>query len=438
METRAPREGKAQTAPLPAAGGPVERPVLWHRQRRYSLVENAPSLALSPYLRSPDSHRTFPLMPSARQSLLLPVFAALLCAAGVHGQENIRIGEVASLTGKEAAFGQSSHKGTLLAIEELNAAGGVLGRPLELLTEDNQSKQGESATIAKKLISRDKVVALLGEVASSRSLEMAPICQSAKIPMISPSSTNPKVTEIGNYIFRVCFIDPFQGTVMAKFAKNTLKANKVAVLTSVSSAYSVGLAKYFKETFIADGGTVAIEQKYSEGDKDFKAQLTAIKAAGVDLIFVPGYYTEAALIARQARELGLTIPLAGGDGWEAPQLIEIGGAAVEGTYYSTHYSPENKTPAVLAFVKKFQARWGGETPDAMAALGYDSALVLADAVKRAGATAGDKVRDALAATTGFDGVTGRTTIDASRNASKSAVIITVKDGRFEFLQEVAP
>jgi branched-chain amino acid transport system substrate-binding protein len=191
----------------------------------------------------------------------------------------------------------------------------------------------------------------------------------------------------------------------------------------------VGLAKYFKETFVANGGTVAIEQKYSEGDKDFKAQLTAIKAAGVDLIFVPGYYTEAALIARQARELGLTIPLAGGDGWEAPQLIEIGGTAVEGTY---------KTPAVLEFVKKFQARWGGETPDAMAALGYDSAQVLANAIRRAGTTAGDKVRDALAVTSGFDGVTGKTTIDASRNASKSAVIITVRNGRFDFLQEVTP
>ena len=362
--------------------------------------------------------------------------AALLATASA--QSTIKVGEIASLTGKEAAFGQSSHKGTLLAIEELNRAGGVLGQSFELISEDNQSKQGESATIAKKLVSRDKVLALLGEVASSRSLEIAPIAQAAKIPMISPSSTNPKVTEIGNYIFRVCFIDPFQGTVMAKFAHGTLKAKKVALLTSVSSAYSVGLAKYFKETFLADGGTVAIEQKYSEGDKDFKAQLTAIKAAGVDAIFVPGYYTEAALVSKQARELGLNIPLFGGDGWEAPQLIEIGGKAVEGTYYSTHYSPENKIPAVIAFVKKFQARWGGETPDAMAALGYDSAFVLADAIKRAGTTEGTKLRDAIAATKGFEGVTGKTTIDPQRNASKSAVIITVKDGNFKFLQEVAP
>ncbi len=350
----------------------------------------------------------------------------------------IKVGEIASLTGKEAAFGQSSHKGTLLAIEELNAAGGVLGRTLDLVTEDNQSKAGESATAARKLISRDHISALLGEVASSRSLEMAPIAQSSKIPMISPSSTNPKVTAVGSYIFRVCFIDPFQGTVMAKFAKNKLHLNKVAVLTSVSSAYSVGLAKYFKERFAADGGEIAIEQKYSEGDKDFRSQLTAIKAAGVGGIFVPGYYTEAALVAKQARELGITVPLFGGDGWEAPQLIEIGGAAMEGTYYSTHYSPEDSSPAVQGFVKRFQARFNGETPDAMAALGYDSVAFLVDAIKRAGVTDPAAVRSALAATKDFTGVTGHTTIDANRNASKAAVIVTVKDGRFKFFETVAP
>ncbi len=371
-----------------------------------------------------------------KQFLILSCLA--MSTAVLPAADNIKVGEVASLTGKEAAFGQSSHKGTLLAIEELNAAGGALGRQFELLTEDNQSKAGESATAAKKLISRDKVAALLGEVASSRSREMAPIAQNMKIPMISPSSTNPTVTEIGNYIFRVCFIDPFQGTVLAKFALGTLHAKRVAVLTSVSSAYSVGLAKYFKETFAANGGTIAIEQKFSEGDKDFRAQLTAIKAASVDAIFVPGYYTEAALITKQARELDLSIPLFGGDGWEAPQLIEIGGKAVEGVYYSTHYSPENQTPAVVAFVKKFQARWNGEIPDAMAALGYDSALVLADAITRAGGTEGAKLRDMIAATKDFVGVTGKTTIDAQRNASKSAVIITVKDGRFQFVQSVAP
>src|SRR6185369_6820855 len=266
----------------------------------------------------------------------------------------IKVGEFASLTGKEAAFGQSSHKGTLLAIEELNAAGGVIGKKFEHIFEDNQSKAGESATIVKKLISRDKVIAVLGEVASGRSLEGAPICQQNKIPMISPSSTNPQVTEIGDYIFRVCFIDPFQGTVMATFAKKTLKVKNVAVLTDVAAPYSVGLANFFKERFAADGGQIVLEQKYSSGDKDFKAQLTAMKASNPEAIFVPGYYTEAGLIVLQARQLGITVPMFGGDGWEAPELIQIGGAAMEGTFYSTHYSPEDSAPAVQNFVKKFQ------------------------------------------------------------------------------------
>lgn len=366
-------------------------------------------------------------------ALLLATSALTLRAA-----DTIRVGEVASLTGKEATFGQSSHKGTLLAIEEINAAGGVLGRKIELLTEDNQSKTGESVTIAKKLISRNKVVALLGEVASSRSLEIAPVAQALKIPMISPASTNPKVTQIGNYVFRVCFIDPFQGTVMAKFARTTLKADRVAVLTSVSSAYSDGLSRYFKQHFAELGGTIAIEQKFSEGDKDFKAQLTAIKAANVDAIFVPAYYTEAALITKQARELGLSLPLFGGDGWEAPQLIEIGGKAIDGIYYSTHYSPENDSPEVRSFVEKYKQRWGGEVPDAMAALGYDSAGILADAIKRAGTTKNTKLRDAVAATRDYVGVTGKTTIDPDRNASKAASIVTVEDGKFKFLQTVAP
>ncbi|HXT40058.1 MAG TPA: ABC transporter substrate-binding protein [Candidatus Angelobacter sp.] len=359
-------------------------------------------------------------------------------SSGGASANTIKVGEFASLTGKEAAFGQSSHKGTALAIDEINASGGVLGKKLELITEDNQTKAGESATIVRKLISRDKVVAVLGEVASGRSLEAAPICQANKIPMISPSSTNPKVTEQGDYIFRVCFIDPFQGTVMAKFAKDTLKARKVAVLSDVAAPYSVGLAQFFKERFTADGGTIVAEQKFSSGDKDFKAQLTAIKAANPEAIFVPSYYTEAGLVVLQARQLGIDVPLFGGDGWEAPELIQIGGQALEGCYYSTHYSPEDQSPAVQKFVKTFQTKYNGETPDAMAALGYDSAMVLADAIKRAGGTDEPRLRDAIAATKDFSGVTGKTTLDANRNASKSAVIITVKDGKFKYVETISP
>lgn len=374
-------------------------------------------------------------MMSPRSLWLL--LAAALFATQAPAQDTIKIGEFASLTGKEATYGQASHKGTLLAVEEINAAGGVLGRKLELLTEDNQSKAGESSTIVRKFISRDKVVAVLGEVASSRTLEAAPIAQNAKIPLITPSSTNPKVTETGNYIFRVCFIDPFQGTVMAKFARNTLQARRVALLTSVSSAYSVGLAKYFKERFAADGGTVVLEQKYSEGDKDFKAQLTAIKAARVDAIFVPGYYSEAALICKQAQDLGLTLPIFGADGWESPDLVAIGGQAVEGMYFATHYSPENDDPLVAGFNARFRQRWG-IVSDTLTGLGYDAVMMLADAIKRAGTTDSAKLRDALAATKNFKGVTGTITLDAQRNPTKSAVVLRVKNGQFQFVESIAP
>ena len=350
----------------------------------------------------------------------------------------IIIGEFASLTGKEATFGQSSHKGTVLAVEEINAAGGVLGKKLVHKFDDNQSKAGESATVVKKLISRDNAIAILGEVASLRSLEGADVAQKNKVPMISPSSTNPSVTEKGDYIFRICFIDPFQGTVMAQFAQNTLKAKKVAVLTDVAQTYSVGLAKFFKETFTKNGGTIAAEGSFSSGDKDFKAQLTSIKAANPEAIFLPCYYTEAALITRQARDLGITVPTFGGDGWEAPELLTIGGKAMEGTYYSTHYSPESTDAAVVNFVKKFKTRFSNEVPDAMAALGYDSVYFLVDAIKRAGGTEGAKLRDALAATKEFVGVTGKTAMDANRNATKPAVIVQVKDGQFKYLETIAP
>ena len=356
---------------------------------------------------------------------------------GTASGDVIKVGEFASLTGSEATFGQSSHQGTQLAVDDLNAAGGLLGKKIQLLTEDDQSQAGQPATVVRKLISRDDVIAILGEVASSKSLEAAPICQQNKIPMISPASTNPKVTETGDYIFRVCFIDPFQGTVMANFARKTLKLKAAAVLTDVKSDYSLGLAKFFKEGFLTDGGKIVAEQNYSAGDKDFNAQLTAIKTENPDGIFVPGYYTEVGLIALQARQLGITVPIFGGDGWESSSLVPIGGKALEGCYFSTHYSPEDTSPAVQDFVKRFRAQHN-ETPDAMAALGYDSAMILADAIKRAGSTDGAKVAAALAATKDFAGITGKISIDANRNASKPAVILTIKDGQFKYVETIAP
>jgi len=376
--------------------------------------------------------------------ILLAVAASLAgckpSGGGNAGYNPIKVGEFASLSGKEATFGISSHEGTLLAIEDLNAAGGVLGRKLQLITEDDLSKAGEPATVVNKLIARDNVVAVLGEVASSRSLEAAPICQQNQIPMISPSSTNPKVTETGDYIFRVCFIDPFQGTVMATFAHNTLKARKVAVFTDVKSDYSKGLAKYFIESFKKMGGDVPdnAQLDFNGGDKDFKAQLTAIQAANPDAVFIPGYYTDVALICIQAKQLGITVPLLGGDGWESSDLVTIGQDAVEGNYFSTHYSPNMATTNSQRFVSEYQKRFDGKTPDAMAALGYDSALILADAIKRAGATDGPQIRDAIAATKNFDGVTGITTINAQRDATKPAVILQVKNGKFKYLETINP
>jgi branched-chain amino acid transport system substrate-binding protein len=351
--------------------------------------------------------------------------------------DTIPIGEYASLTGNEAAFGRSSHRGTELAIEELNKAGGVLGKQLKLLTEDTQSKEGESSTVVSKLISRERVVAVLGEVASGRSLEAAPICQQNNIPMISPSSTNPRVTQVGDYIFRVCFLDSFQGDALARFGINTLKAKKVAIMSDVSSAYSLGLAEYFKESFTKRGGAVTSEQKYSKNDTDFNAQLTAIKTTTPDAIFVPGYYQEVGLIIRQARQLGINVPLFGGDGWEAPELLQIAKEAAEGTYYTTHYSPETQNPEVQNFVKAYRAKYG-DTPDAMAALGYDSALVLVDAIKRAGTTDGPKLRDAIAATKDLKGVTGTTQIDKNRDATKPATVITIKGGKFQYVDTIQP
>lgn len=372
----------------------------------------------------------------------LRILLALVATLAVFGvmpafaDDEIKVGEYASLTGGSASFGQSSHNGTAMAIEELNAAGGVLGKKLKLITEDDQSQAGQPATIVRKLISQDKVVAVLGEVASGKSLEAAPICQQNSIPMISPASTNPKVTEEGDYIFRVCFIDPFQGTVMAKFAQG--KAwKKVAVLTDVKQAYSVGLADFFMKGLVAGGGVVTKEQKYSTGDKDFKAQLTSIKASKPDAIFVPGYYGEVALIAKQAKLLGIKVPLLGGDGWVGDSLLKVAGSALDGSFFSCHFSADDQRPVVQNFVKKYQAKYN-EKPDDMAALGYDSAMILADAMKRAGTTDGPALRDAIAATKGHPGITGSITIDAQRNASKPAVITGIVGGQFQFVETVAP
>ncbi|MSU47515.1 MAG: ABC transporter substrate-binding protein [Opitutus sp.] len=379
------------------------------------------------------------ISPSLRHCALLTIALALVALAScTRVKDEIKIGHYGSLTGKDAAFGVATRKGVLLAVEEINAKGGVLGRPLAYLVEDIQSKQGESATAVKKLISRDKVVAVIGANASANSLEAAPVCQNAGIPMMAISSTNPRVTEVGDYIFRICFIDPFQGAVLAKFAHTSLKARRIALLTAVNSPYSVGLSAVLREDFAARGGEIVGEQKYNEGEKDFRAQLTALRPTKPDVVAVTGFYTEAALICLQARSLGIDVPFIGGDGWEAPQLIELGGKAVEGTYYSTYFSAENDAPEVRAFVQKFRTRWSNEVPEAVSALGYDAMYLIAAAMTKAGTTDSAPLRAAIAATKDFPGVTGRTTIDEKRNSAKAAVMLTVKNGRSQFFEAVTP
>ena len=368
---------------------------------------------------------------------ILIVFISLSsCKSG--GGDKIKVGEFASLTGKEATFGTSAHEGTLLAIEQVNLSGGVLGKQLELLTEDDQTKAGEPANAVNKLISKDGVIAILGEVASSRSLEAAPICQQSQIPMISPASTNPTVTHEGDYIFRVCFNDDFQGGALANFANGTLKAKKVAILTDVKSDYSKGLAKSFKAKYSNNGGNIGTELDFNGGDKDFKGQLTAIKSDNPDAIFLPGYYNDVALICIQAKQLGMNIPIFGGDGWESESLLTIGKDAMEGHYFSTHCSIEQPTAEMTAFVAAYQKRFEGKTPDAMAVLGYDSAMVLVDAIKRAKTTESVALRDAIAATKNFAGASGNITLNADRDAVKALVFIQIKNEKFTYNTTVNP
>ncbi len=364
------------------------------------------------------------------------VLFSLTCGKGGPGDE-IRIGEYSSLTGTTATFGQSTDHAIQMAVDEINQSGGVLGRKIHVFVEDDQSKPEEAATAATKLINQNHVVAMLGEVSSSRSLAAAPICQASGIPMVSPSSTNPRVTQIGDHIFRVCFIDPFQGAVMAKFAADTLKLKKVAILVDVRNDYSVGLQTFFREHFRQLGGEVVSEQSYSEGDSDFHAQLTQIRSANPEAIYVPGYYTEVGTIARQARELGMSVSLLGGDGWDSPKLWEIGGDALNGCYFSNHYSTDDPSPLVQKFVGDYKARYK-QVPDALAALGYDAAKILVDAIRRAGSTDGPKVREALASTKDFQGVTGTITVNAERNAVKPAVILKVDNGKYVLIETIKP
>ena len=384
--------------------------------------------------------------------LALALGAPLLAAGcGGGGKDELLIGEYGSLTGGDATFGGSTKLGVEVALAELTTEkqGKIGGLPVRVLVEDDQSQAAEAATAVQKLVNQNQVIAVIGEVASSRSLAGGPICQAAGVPMISPSSTNPRVTEVGDHIFRMCFLDDFQGHSVAQFATQKLGLKKIAILKDLKSDYSQGLTEYFGNALKEMGGTVVVEQAYSAGDQDFSAQLTAIKAKKPDAIYIPGYYTEAGLIARKARELGITVPLLGSDGWESSKLLEIGGESLNGSYYTNHWALDVPDPRLQAFLKTFHEKNNGTDPDAIAGLAYDAANVLfksldelgqKDAKALAALTPGKagsadrkaaekQLRDIIATTTNYPGITGTITLDENRNATKPAVVIEIKGGK---------
>ena len=397
------------------------------------------------------------LTSTVRNVLSLGVFAMVACSGGDmrSGQattapgaspepatpaaesDTILIGEYGSMTGAESTFGQSTHNGVQLAVDEKNAAGGIKGKKIEVKLYDDQGKTQEAGTAVTRLITQDKVVAIIGEVASSRSLAGGRVAQQYGIPMISPSSTNAAVTEIGDMVSRVCFVDSFQGYVSAKFARDNLKLSKAALIYDQGQAYSKGLKDDFAREFQKMGGAITTEQAYGGGDADYSAQLTSIRESKPDLVFLPGYYTDAANVVLQARKLGLRVPFIGGDGWDSEKLAEIGGKAIEGSYYSNHYAHEDPRSEVQNFVKKYKEKHGS-TPDGLAALGYDAAGVLFAAMEKAPSLNGKDLAQAINTTTDYAGVTGKITIDAQRNARKSAVVVQMKGGVPVYVATIDP
>ncbi len=377
---------------------------------------------------------------------IVMVIGLTLYIAGCKGKteepsgDQIQIGEFESLTGTTATFGSATHNGIQLAIDQANSNGGIHGKKLVLTVLDDQSKPDQAQNVVSRLINENKVVAILGEVASTRSMAAAPVCQENKVPQITPSSTNPEVTRKGDFIFRVCFTDDFQAAVDAHFAKDQ-GYKRAAVFKDVKNDYSMAFAKVFTEQFTKLGGQVVANQTYQEGDSDFKAQLNDLKGSNPDVILVPGYYSEVGTIAREAREVGLNVPLLGGDGWDSPILVKGAGGpggALEGSFFSDHYfSTELTETNVRTFIQAFHAKYNAN-PDALAALGYDAANLLVDSIKRAKTATGPDIRDAIAQTRDFPGVAGTITIDANRNARKAAVILQIKGNIFHVYKTYTP
>ncbi len=357
--------------------------------------------------------------------------------------KEILIGGNFEMTGGIANFGQSTANGVKLAFKEINSKGGIQGKQLKLVVADNKSEPSEAANAITKLITQDKVVAVLGPVASSNVLATVQIGKDNKTPILTATATNPKVTvgddgKVREYVFRACFIDPFQGTVMANFAAKSLKAKTAAVYVDNSSDYSKGLAEIFEASFIKNGGKIVATEAFLQKDQDFKAALTKMKATNPDVIFIPAYYQEVGLIVKQARELGMNMPLLGTDGWDSPKLVEIAGAAsLNNGFFSNHYSPEDKDPRIQKFVADYKKEYN-QVPDALAALGYDAGLMIIDALKRANSTEPAKIKEALANTKNLQVVTGILTLDSKHNPVKSAAVIEMKNGKQLFKEKVNP
>ncbi len=359
------------------------------------------------------------------------------------GEATIKIGGNLEMTGTGASYGKSAQNAIKIAFEKINSKGGVLGKKLELVVADNKSEAAEATNAMQKLNSQDKVVAVIGPNISSAVIASSAVNTGAKVLDISPMGTNPGITVGKNgktnaYNFRACFIDPFQGTVMATFAHDTLKASKVAVLIDNSSDYSKGLAQFFEENFTKAGGTIVAKESFLQKDTDFKSTLTKIKATNPDMIYVPGYYQEVGLIVKQAREMGLNVPMAGGDGWDSTKTPEIAGKdALNNTYFSSLYSPDDASDLNKEFVAAYEKVYQ-EKPDVFAALAYDSALLVAEALKNANSTEPAKIAEAMAKIKGLKGVSGSVTFDAKHDPVKSAVIIEYKDGKQVFKSKVDP
>ena len=375
-------------------------------------------------------------------ALIVVVVAVILVLAftGVFKKaetQEIKIGIVGPHTGPVAVYGEAVRDAALVAIEEINAAGGVLGMKFVPVIEDTKGDGAEASNAVNKVITRDKVVAIIGPVISSTANVAGAIVNREKVPMIAPAATAVEVTHAGEYTSRVCFLDSYQATVMAKFSREELKAEKAAILIDVASDYSIGLKDVFAEKLVEYGGEIVEVVSYTSGDSDFSAQLTKIKAAAPDVIYLPVYYNDDILILRQARNLGITATFLGADGWDAPELIEGAGDAAEGCYFTTHYTIHDPSPVVQNFVQKFQEKYG-KPPIVFNALGYDAVKMLADAIERAGSLDREEIKDAINSTENFEGVTGMITLDENRNPYKEVTIVTVKNGQFELVTKLLP